>query len=60
MSKDTSHHAMVWIRRLPPFDKDVRVFVLSYPGERKPDASFDPCLEGPAHRVAGRILTDVI
>ena len=27
MSKDTSHHAMVWICRLPPFDKDVRVGV---------------------------------
>jgi len=27
VSKDTSHHAMVWICRLPPFDKDVRVGV---------------------------------
>jgi hypothetical protein len=71
VSKDTSHHAMVWICRLPPFDKDVRVGVPIVVVvivvvvdlclvERQPDASFGPCLEGTAHRVAGHILADVI
>ena len=39
MSKGTSYHVEVWICRWSPFDKNVRVFVLSYLGERKPDAA---------------------